>query len=145
MLKKHYRKKNLNKIDDVNLNFELNVDPFQSATCMEMSWKKNTCWKNTQQRLIGAFPSLHIKYHHQRVYSKLNLNVVYPTPYQRLVWDYKKPNVYCLVYLDFLISVENIHQQAQYLNEILVNAFSNYIPNKWIIIDDNDLSWMNEI
>ena len=62
-----------------------------------------------------------------------------------MVWDYKKPNVYCLVYLDFLISVENIHQQAQYLNEILVNAFSNYIPNKWIIIDDNDLSWMNEI
>ena len=62
-----------------------------------------------------------------------------------MVWDYKKPNVYCLVYLDFLISVENIHQQVQYLNEILVNAFSNYIPNKWIIIDDNDLSWMNEI
>lgn len=31
------KKKNLNKIDDVNLNFELNVDPFQSATCMEMS------------------------------------------------------------------------------------------------------------
>ena len=26
-----------------------------------------------------------------------------------------------------------------------MNAFSNYIPNKWIIIDDNDLSWMNEI
>ena len=55
MLKKHYRKKNLNKIDDVNLNFELNVDPFQSATCMEMSWKKTRVEKIHSRDLLVHF------------------------------------------------------------------------------------------
>ena len=30
------------------------------------------------------------------------------------------------------------------MNEILVNVFDNYIPNKWIAIDDKDLPWMND-
>ena len=30
----------------------------------------------------GVFPSLHVKCHYQMVYSKLNLNVVCPSPYQ---------------------------------------------------------------
>ena len=42
----------------------------------------------------GVFPSLHVKCHHQMVYSKLNLNVVVcPSPCQRLICDYKKVNV----------------------------------------------------
>ena len=44
----------------------------------------------------GLLPSLHVKYHHQLIYSKLNLNVIYPPPYQCLVWDYKKANVDCI-------------------------------------------------
>ena len=39
------------------------------------------------------FPTLHVKCHHQIVCSKLNLNVIYPPPYQCLIWDYKKANV----------------------------------------------------
>ena len=52
----------------------------------------------------SAFLSLHVKFHHQIVYSKLNFNVVYPPPYKRLVWDYKKANVDCIrKYLKFLV------------------------------------------
>ena len=44
----------------------------------------------------GVFPSLHVNCHQQIIYSKLNLNVIYPPPYQRLIWDYKKANVDCI-------------------------------------------------
>ena len=84
------------------------------------------------------------------IYSKLNLNVIYPPPYQRLVWDYKKANVDCIkkslnsVDWDFVFSNKNVHQQAQYLNKVLMNVFTNYIPNKLITIDDKDPPWMND-
>ena len=45
---------------------------------------------------------------------------------------------------EFNLSGKNVHQQAQHLNEILINVFSNYIPNKWITIDDKDPPWMND-
>ena len=57
-------------------------------------------------------------------------------PYQRLIWDYQKANVDGIrkslnsVDWEFNLSGKNVHQQAQYLNEILINVFSNYIPNK---------------
>ena len=44
----------------------------------------------------GIFLSLHVKCHHQIVNSNLNLIVVYPLPYQHLIWDYKKSNVDCI-------------------------------------------------
>ena len=41
----------------------------------------------------GTLPSFHEKCHHQIIYSKLNLNIVYSRPYKRLIWDYKKVNI----------------------------------------------------
>ena len=35
-------------------------------------------------------PSLHFKCHHQFIYAKLNLQIEYPPPYTREVWDYGK-------------------------------------------------------
>ena len=31
------------------------------------------------------------------------------------------------------------------LNETILNVFPNYVPNKYITIDDKDPVWMNEI
>ena len=98
----------------------------------------------------GVFPSLHVKCHHQIVYSKLNLNVVYPSLYQCLIWDYNKANVGSIrkslnsVVWGFVLSNKNVNQQVQYLNEILMNIFYNYMPNEWITIDDKDPPWMND-
>ena len=98
----------------------------------------------------GAFPSLHVKCHYQIIYSKLNLNVAYPPPYQRLIWDYKKANFDGIrkspnsVNWGFVLPDKNIHQQVQYLNEILMNVFYIYIPNKWMTIDDKDPPWVND-
>ena len=40
----------------------------------------------------GTHPSFHPN-HHQIVYCKLNLKIVYPPPYQREVWDFKRSNI----------------------------------------------------
>ena len=61
-------------------------------------------------------PSLYVKYH--QIFSKLNLNVVYPPPYQHVIWDYKKANVDCIrksldsFDWDLFLSNINVHQQA---------------------------------
>ena len=41
----------------------------------------------------GVYLSLHSRCHHQIKHCKLNLNIEYPPPYDRLVWDYNKANV----------------------------------------------------
>ena len=38
----------------------------------------------------GVHSSLHPNCHHHIVHSRFNLNIYYPPPYQRLMWDYKK-------------------------------------------------------
>ena len=40
----------------------------------------------------GTQPSLHPNCHHQIIYAKFNLEVLYPPPYTREVWDYKDSN-----------------------------------------------------
>ena len=99
--------------------------------------------------------SLHIKCHHQIVFSKINLNVFYPPPYQGLVWDYKKANIDCIrkslnsVDWEFVLSNKNLHQQAQYLTKILMNVFSNYSTYQinWsqLMFTIDVPPWMNDL
>ena len=35
-----------------------------------------------------------------------------------------------------------MHEQVSVVNNALIYTFSNYIPNKFIIIDDKDPPWM---
>ena len=50
---------------------------------------------NQVQQLVdsGVHPALHKNCHHQITYCKLNLKIVYPPPYDHLVWDFKKADV----------------------------------------------------
>ena len=41
----------------------------------------------------GTHSSLHPNCHHQIVYCKLDLKFIYPPPYQRCVWDFKRANI----------------------------------------------------
>ena len=42
----------------------------------------------------GVQSSLHQNCHHQIVFTRFNLKVVFPSPYEREVWHFKKANVY---------------------------------------------------
>ena len=35
-------------------------------------------------------------------------------------------------------------EQVAAFNETILNVFRNYVPNKYITIDDKDPAWMNE-
>lgn len=44
----------------------------------------------------------------------------------------------------FLLSNKNVHERVSILNNSLMNIFSNYTPNKFVIIDDKDTPWMTD-
>ena len=44
-----------------------------------------------------------------------------------------------------LFDSKNINEQVIALNETILNVFRNYVPNKYITVDDKDPIWMNEI
>ena len=89
----------------------------------------------------GTHPSLHLNCHHQIIYCKLNLKIVYPPPCQRLVWDFKRANTDSIrkaikmVDWHFIFLNKTVHEQVSVFNDVLFNILSNYIPHKYITID----------
>ena len=98
----------------------------------------------------GVHPSLQSNCHHQITYCKLNLNIEYPPPYERLVWDYNRANVEGIkksiesVNWEMMFNNKSVHKQVSIFNEILMNIFSNFTPNKLVTFDDRDPPWMND-
>ena len=98
----------------------------------------------------GVHPILHGNCHHQIIFSKFNLMIEYPPPYDRLVWDNKKANIdsiqKALKKTDwkFLFSNKSLQQQVKILDNTLMNVFSNFIPYKLVTFNDKDPPWMSE-
>ena len=74
-------------------------------------------------------PSLNQNFHHQITFCKLNLKGEYPTPYQRLVWNFRKSNNCAikkaieLVNWNFLFPHKSVHEQLVIFNQTLINNF----------------------
>ena len=98
----------------------------------------------------GIHTSLHPNCHHQIIQSKFDLNIFYPAPYQRLVYDYKKADVSSirkaldLVNWEKFFRNKNIDIKVSIFNETILNIFSNSVPNKIITCNSKDPIWMNE-
>ena len=45
---------------------------------------------------------------------------------------------------DRLLDNENVDSQVPILNEIILNIFRHFVPNKYVTFDDKDPVWMNE-
>ena len=92
----------------------------------------------------GVHVSLHPNCHHQIIHSSSNLSIYYPPPYQRLIWDYKKADskntrkALDSVNWERLFDSKDINSLVATLNETISNVFCNYVPNKYITIDDKD-------
>ena len=99
----------------------------------------------------GVHSSLHPNCHHHIVHSRFNLNIYYPPPCQRLIWDYKKADSTKIrktldtINWERLFDKKDLNAQVIALNQTFLNVFQNYVPNKYITVDDKDLIWMNEI
>ena len=80
--------------------------------------------------------------------SKVNMKIVYPPPYKRLVWDYCNANVEAInsaiesFNWEKAFDGKDIHAQVALFNETLLNIFSNFIPSRtktftdWSSLDD---------
>ena len=97
----------------------------------------------------GTHPSLHPNCHQKIIHCKIYLKIVYPPPYMRLVWDFKRANISSsrkaikMVDWRFMVLNKFVHKQVSIFNNTLMNIFT--IFNKYITIDDKDPPWMNEI
>ena len=45
---------------------------------------------------------------------------------------------------DRLLDNKNVDSQVLILNDIILNIFRNFVPNKYVTFDDKDPVWMNE-
>ena len=85
----------------------------------------------------GVHPSLHEHCRHQIIYGKLSVSSIALPPYTRRIWYYDKANLVAIMktiemfrwheHLDTIICP---NEQVKLLNEVLVNIYSNYIPNQ---------------
>ena len=92
----------------------------------------------------GVDASFHPNCHHQIVHSSFNLNIFYPPPYQRLIWDYKKTDwkniqkALDLVNWKRLFDQKDINAQVAEFNETILNVFRNHVPHEYIAVDDKN-------
>ena len=116
-----------------------------SLSCTDLVFTDQTCLVVDS----GVHTTLHENYHHQITYCKLNLKIVCPPPYERLVWDFKKADVNAItnainqVNWKFLSSFKNVPQQVNILNKT-INISSNFMPNKFVTFHDKDPPWMTQ-
>ena len=45
---------------------------------------------------------------------------------------------------DRLLDNKNVDSQVLILNNIILNIFRNFVPNKYVIFDSKDPVWMNK-
>ena len=49
-----------------------------------------------------------------------------------------------IVNYNVLFHLKSIHEQVNFFNDVVINIFSNFVPNKIIEIDNSDPTWMNK-
>ena len=98
----------------------------------------------------GVHSPLHSNCHHQIIFAKSSLEVVYPPPYVREVWHHKDANTEVIRrainefnwQMAFLNT--NINEKVYIFNSTILNILSNFIPHEFVACDDKDPPWFNK-
>ena len=131
-----------NQLINEATNFEAQCEP----SCIDLLF----C---TQPNLIqnsGTKASLFERSHHQIIFAEINLKVHYPAPYRRKIWDYKNADINKIheslsqINWNRHLNNKDPNEQIRFLNDCIINTFSNYCPNKVITCHDKDAPWMND-
>ena len=97
----------------------------------------------------GTQSSLHPNCHHQIIYTKFNLEVIYPPPYAREVWHYQDSNVDLIrrsineFDWDRAFANKHVDEKVLTFNKTILNFLSNFIPHEVIVCDDKDPPWFS--
>ena len=93
--------------------------------------------------------SLHSNCRHQIVFTKFNLHILYPLPYLREIWHYRKGNTRLIrrAIKEFnwerAFSNTNVNEKVDIFNRTILNILSNFIPHETIVCNDKDPPWFN--
>ena len=110
----------------------------------------NFYWSNKSITEYRVHRFLHSNCHHQNVLCSFNLNICYPSPYQRQVLNYKKADStnirkgLDLVNWAKLFDQKDMNAQVSVLNETIWNVFQNYVSSKCITANDKNHVWMDK-
>ena len=80
----------------------------------------------------------------------MNLNIKFPLPCERLVWDYniaeteKFKKSIEQVHWENIFNHYNPHEQVAISHKTIINIFPNFVPKELVTCDDRDLPWTNE-
>ena len=105
-----------------------------SSSCIDLIF-------NSQPNLLiesGVYPSLHPNCHHQTIFAKFNLYIVYPPPYEREIWHYQKANIDLIKReinsFDWEITFSNIDvdKMVSIFIQTIINILCNFIPHETI-------------
>ena len=93
----------------------------------------------------GAHSSLHPNCHHQIVFAKLNLHIVYPPPYLREIWHYREAKTGLIRQTIKEFNWERAFSNTSINEKVdtILNILSNFIPHEIIVCDDKDPPWFN--
>ena len=99
----------------------------------------------------GVHQSLHEHCHHQIIYGKVSVSNIALPPYTRRIWFYDKAD-----FVNIMKSIEMFHwqehldkitcpnEQVKLLNEVLLNIYSNFIPNQVKTIKPRQAPWITQ-
>ena len=89
----------------------------------------------------GVQPSLHPNCHHQLVFTKFDLSIYYPPPYER-TWYYNRVNTDLirtainLFDWDKALHFNDVDKQAATFRDVLMNIMQNFVPNETVRCDN---------
>ena len=99
----------------------------------------------------GVHPSLHEHCHHPIVYGKLSVSNVALPPYTRRIWHYDKADFVSIIksikmfhWCEHLDKIACPNEQVKLLNEVLLNIYSNFIPNQVKMIRPRQAPWITQ-
>ena len=85
------------------------------------------------------------------VFTKFDLSIYYPPPFERTVWYYNRANADLiqraidLFNWDKALRINDVDKQVAIFTYTLINIMQKFVPNETIICDDRDhYPWMNK-
>ena len=97
----------------------------------------------------GVQSSLHQNCYHQIVFARFSLKVVFPPPYEREVWHFKKANIDHIrntingFQWEKSFQNMNVNDMFDLFNRTIKNILRNFIPHETITCDNRDPPWTN--
>ena len=107
------------KIEAVTLQNSLHQEEYEQPHALINSSLSNNLIFNSQINLLiysGVHPSLHPHCHHQ-IFAKFKLDIVFPLPYEREIWHYRKANIDLTLYYVILFLMRGSYLITEILFE----------------------------